>query len=318
MLITGTFLDDGLGDIPSNNWGRKEWKREFRIMKAIGIDTVIPIRCGFKNWANYPSEVLKKEVNAYFCKEDLIKMFLELSEQFNMDFYIPTYCGWLPKEKELSINLAVIEELWNKYGKSKAIKGWYNTFELNSMYKDWVNIVKKIGLQCKKVSGNLPIILSPYIPYTLYSPTKEKSLKNTTMQKSDLQQHYIDWDEMLAELEGSIDIIAFQDGHVAYHELPEFLELNSRVLKRHGVKVWTNIETFSRDLPFLRFPPIDWRILQYKLEVSGKNKNIEKAITFEFSHFLSPYSFWPSARNLFYRYCEYHKLPADKIIKECS
>ena len=32
---------------------------------------------------------------------------------------------------------------------------------------------------------------------------------------------------------------------------------------------------------------------------------VEKAITFEFSHFMSPNSMWPSARSLFVRYNEY-------------
>jgi hypothetical protein len=41
-------------------------------------------------------------------------------------------------------------------------------------------------------------------------------------------------------------------------------------------------------------------------EASG----VEKLITFEFSHFLSPHSCWPAARNLFRRYCQHLKLPA--------
>ena len=46
MRITGTFLDEITHDIPSNNWGREEWARDFRVMKAIGIDTVVLIRAG--------------------------------------------------------------------------------------------------------------------------------------------------------------------------------------------------------------------------------------------------------------------------------
>ena len=46
MKITGTFLDEITHDIPSNNWGRVEWAQDFKLMKAIGIDTVILIRAG--------------------------------------------------------------------------------------------------------------------------------------------------------------------------------------------------------------------------------------------------------------------------------
>ena len=41
LRITGTFLDEITYDIPSNNWGEKEWTEDFRIMELIGIDTVI-------------------------------------------------------------------------------------------------------------------------------------------------------------------------------------------------------------------------------------------------------------------------------------
>jgi len=48
LRITGTFLDEITYDIPSNNWGRAEWERDFRVMKDIGIDTVILIRAGLR------------------------------------------------------------------------------------------------------------------------------------------------------------------------------------------------------------------------------------------------------------------------------
>ena len=41
MKITGTFLDEISHDIPHQNWGEKEWERDFRSMKTAGIDTVI-------------------------------------------------------------------------------------------------------------------------------------------------------------------------------------------------------------------------------------------------------------------------------------
>ena len=46
MRITGTFLDEITHDIPANNWDRAQWAAEFRLMREIGIDTVILIRAG--------------------------------------------------------------------------------------------------------------------------------------------------------------------------------------------------------------------------------------------------------------------------------
>ena len=48
LPITGTFLDEISHDIPHQNWGEKEWDLDFRYMKAMGIDTVILIRSGYR------------------------------------------------------------------------------------------------------------------------------------------------------------------------------------------------------------------------------------------------------------------------------
>ena len=48
LRITGTFLDEISHDIPHQNWGLAEWDADFRNMQAIGIDTVIMIRSGYR------------------------------------------------------------------------------------------------------------------------------------------------------------------------------------------------------------------------------------------------------------------------------
>ncbi len=54
LPITGAFLDEISHDIPHQNWGEKEWDADFRYMKAIGIDTVIEIRSGYRKFITYP------------------------------------------------------------------------------------------------------------------------------------------------------------------------------------------------------------------------------------------------------------------------
>ena len=58
IKITGTFLDEISHDIPHQNWGAKEWDLDFRYMKAMGIDTVILIRSGYRKFLTYPSKYL--------------------------------------------------------------------------------------------------------------------------------------------------------------------------------------------------------------------------------------------------------------------
>ena len=43
LPITGTFLDEISHDIPHQNWGEREWDRDFRYMKAIGIDSTLTV-----------------------------------------------------------------------------------------------------------------------------------------------------------------------------------------------------------------------------------------------------------------------------------
>ena len=102
-----------------------------------------------------------------------------------------------------------------------------------------------------------------------------------------------------------MDIIAFQDGHCQYDELPDYLEINLKLAKKYGMKSWTNCESFDRDMP-IHFLPIKWEKMRLKLEAAAKC-GIDKAITFEFSHFMSPNSMYRSAHHLYNRYMEYRE-----------
>jgi len=85
--------------------------------------------------------------------------------------------------------------------------------------------------------------------------------------------------------------------------LPDYLRVNCELAAKYGMCSWSNLETFDRDMP-IRFPPIDFRKLQWKMDGAAA-AGVEKIITFEFSHFMSPQSCWPAAANLFKRYCEH-------------
>jgi hypothetical protein len=58
------------------------------------------------------------------------------------------------------------------------------------------------------------------------------------------------------------------------------------------------------------FFPIPFDMLRRKIEIA--EKHVEKCITFEFSHFLSPQSIYPSAKNLHGLYTTYYKARAKK------
>jgi hypothetical protein len=99
-----------------------------------------------------------------------------------------------------------------------------------------------------------------------------------------------------------VDILAFQDGHVDYHALNDYFRLNSEMAETYGMACWTNAESFDRDMP-IKFLPIKWEKLRYKLQ-AAQSAGLSKAITFEFSHFMSPQSAYPQAGHLYNRYME--------------
>jgi hypothetical protein len=307
-MIKGTFLDEISHDIPHQNWGREEWDTDFKHMKAMGIELVIMIRSGYREWITYPSNVLQLEMGAYKPSTDLLKMFLELSEKYGLEFYFGLYDSgkyWVngKYEEEVTINKLVIDEVWKNYGHYRAFKGWYISQEISRRNNQVANLYASLGHYCKEVSGGLPTMISPYI-----DGVKNISQYNSETEKTksvSLEEHKADWRQIFQDIKGAIDIVAFQDGHVGYHELIDFLKLNKELAEEFDIECWTNTETFDRDMP-IKFLPIKWDKLELKLELA-KKAGIEKAITFEFSHFMSPQSAYLQAGHLYNRYQEYRK-----------
>lgn len=306
LPITATFLDEISHDIPHQNWGAKEWDTDFDHMKKMGIDTVILIRCGHKRWQTFPCDYLIKNEGAYHPPVDLVKLFLELSEKHGMAFYFGLYDSgkyWWEQgdfQKEVDINLKVIDEVWAKYGKMPAFKGWYLCQEVSQKTGKIIDLYTQLGKHCKAVSDGLPTLISPYI-----DGKKALLSSQSAITKSDsisLKKHEEDWSEILDGIKDAVDILAFQDGHVELHELADYFSINKKLADKFGLRCWTNAESFDRDMP-IKFLPIKWEKLLMKLNAAEK-AGLEKAITFEFSHFMSPQSAYIQAHHLYNRYLE--------------
>jgi hypothetical protein len=309
MLISGTFLDEISHDIPHQNWGFDEWDQDFRIMHDVGIDTVILIRSGHRRWITYPSEVLMTREGCHRPPVDLVDMFLTLAERHGMSFYFGTYDSgnyWANGEfqKEVDLNRAVVDEVWAKYGSRAAFKGWYLTQEVSRRTRGIIDLYATMGNHCKSISNNLPVLISPWIDGAKSVSSYSSEIEKTT--GITLKEHEAEWGEVMSGIRGAVDAVAFQDGHVDYHELSDFLSVNKALADKYGLHCWTNSETFDRDMP-IKFLPIKWEKLLLKLQ-AAERIGVEKAITFEFSHFLSPNSCYPQAQHLFHRYCAHFNL----------
>ncbi len=308
LRITGTFLDEISHDIPHQNWGEKEWDRDFAYMKEIGIDTVIDIRCGYRKFITYPSPYLIKK-GCYMPSVDLIDMFCRLAQKYGMKFYFGLYDSGVywdtgDMSHEIEDNKFVIDEVWKMYGeKYDSFGGWYLSTEISRSTIGAVDTFHAMGAQCKEVSGGLPVFISPWID-------GKKAIMGTNKKTNEdavsVEQHEKEWNQIFAGIHDVVDAVAFQDGHIDYDELDAFFSVNKKLADRYGMQCWTNAETFDRDMP-IRFLPIKFDKLRMKLE-AAKRCGYDKAITFEFSHFLSPQSVYGSAGNLYNRYKEYFNI----------
>ncbi len=308
MLITGTFIDEISHDIPHQNWGAEEWEKDFQHMKAIGIDTAIIIRCGYRRFITYPSSYLVQHHGCYHPPVDLVDLFLRLAEKYDIQLYIGLYDSGVywdtgNMQHEIDVNRYVIEELWNKYGAYKSFKGWYLSTEISRKTKGAVETFSSMGRMCKQISNNLPVFISPWI-----DGKKAVMAASGVLTKEDtvsLKEHEQEWNEVFHGIHQSIDAVAFQDGHIDFHELEDFFSVNKKLADKYGLKCWTNAESFDRDMP-IKFLPIKFEKLKLKLEAAYK-AGYDKAITFEFSHFMSPQSAYIQAHHLYNRYKEYRK-----------
>lgn len=297
IQITGTFLDEITHDISSQNWGPAEWARDFDAMQAVGIDTVVLIRCGYRRTATFDSRVLRERMGAFPVHEDLVELFLREADRCGMAFYFGTYDSgthWTEGRyaEEADINRALATEVVERYGHFEAFKGWYISHEIDAYDDGVMHVYESLAAHLRALRDQ-PVLISPYI----------RGVKQFGDAAITLDAHAASWAEVFARLEGRVDVVAFQDGNVPLAELPAYLATNRRLASARGLVSWSNVESFGRDV-HIKFPPIDHRALRYKMEQAAA-AGMDKLITFEFSHFMSPHSIYPAARNLYLRYVEF-------------
>ena len=297
MKISGTFLDEITHDIPAQNWGPKEWAADFDAMSAAGIDTVILIRAGYQKQATFNSKVLQKKADACPVHLDLVDLFLSEAERCGMNLLFGTYDSgehWIDGDydRDLAINKEFCSEVVDRYGDRKAFKGWYLCHEIDTYNPKVMRVYDELSSHLKNLKDG-PILISPYI----------KGVKQFGDKAISLEEHGKEWEKVFREIEGKVDIVAFQDGQVSIEELNDYMSVNQELASRHGIQSWSNVESFDRDMP-IKFPPIGFEKLLTKIEAAGK-AGVDKLITFEFSHFMSPNSSYFSARHLYNRYMEW-------------
>ncbi len=290
--ITGTFIDEITYDIPSSNWSEDEWKKELDNMKRVGIDTLIFIRGGFDGKTIFPSQ--------YFgttYADDFAGLILNEAAKRNMKVFVGLYnsnINWNNGDalREIELNRHFINEFYARYKEYPSLTGWYIPQETSKNTLNITEVFNGLSYLCKEKNPNMPVLISPYF--------------NTNITGGDftVEQHADEWNEIFARCGDQIDICAFQDGTAPITEMRDFFAATKKLCDSYQIDHWVNTETFERDVRAMYYP-LPFSLLKQKLAIH--KEYADKIITFEFSHFLSPQSIYPSARNLFNRYTEFYK-----------
>lgn len=298
--ITGTFLDEITHDIPSQNWGPSEWAREFDTFVEAGIDTVIIIRSGYAERLACPSTSIAARRPTLPVYVDLVRLFLDLAAERDIELYFGLYDSgyyWYRNDwtVEVDINREYLHEMYATYGDSPAFRGWYLPHETSDSGLRIVDINTSLAKEIRSIS-DLPILVSPYFHARADYAQDTRTVPRTP------EEHVRAWSEIFERYSGLVDYCAFQDGTADLLALEDIVAATAEEARKHNITLWSNLETFDRDMP-IKFPPTDWRKLAHKLDVV--QPYVDKVITFEFSHFISPNSMWESAHHLYRRYREH-------------
>ena len=290
--LSGTFIDDITYDIPASNWTREQWAKDLDYMSEVGIDTLVFIRGGFNGRTIFPSE-------HFFCwsEDDFVAFIMQEAEKRDMQVYLGLYLSninWNDGDyrTEINENKYFIAEAMKRYKDYSSFKGWYVPHETNCNSGNIAILTKCLASMCKDAAPDKKVLLSPFFK----SPV--------TGQAAFSKERFFDeWDDVYAGFNGNVDICAFQDGTAPLGSMGDYFGPAKELCNKYGISLWSNVETFERDVRHMYYP-IGFDHLRSKIKET--KPYVEKFITFEFSHFLSPQSIYPSARNLFNLYKDYY------------
>ena len=292
--IRATFIDEITYDIPTQNWSDEQWIADFDNMKEVGIDTVVLMRSCFYDKCIYPSKVfptLKKE------GEDFAGLIFEQAAKRDMKVYMGLYISNLcwndgDAKGEIEQNKKLIDEMLSRYDGIKSFEGWYIPHETSYNTYSIKETMGGLAALCKDRTPEKKVFISPFFKTPSFA-TVGYSPERT----------FEEWDKIWEKSGQDIDVCAFQDGTASLTELGEYLTWVKKACDKYNISLWSNVETFERDVRNMFFP-IPFDVMRKKIEIA--EPIVDDFITFEFSHFLSPQSMFPSAKNLNNLYKRYY------------
>lgn len=285
--ITGAFIQPWGSD---NDRSLDSWVEELKLMKDIGMDTVI------MQFNQYNG------VNFSVATENM----LEAADQLGMRVYVGTALneeGWyvnkilpsfLAKESVSVAKYTTI--LVEQFAPHKSFVGVYIPYEDNTLSFPGAmgDFYGRIAEAAKAAKPDLKVLISPY---TTPRPGYAMSLP-----KAALKAYF-----KIMLKRAKVDICAWQDGvggtrkqleRVA-HDLGPIVKV-CRDLK---IEAWANLEVFHRTTPLSEdFAAEATNIETLKKQMDAEGPQVKKLICFDFNHYFSPLAADPTAHKLYQDY----------------
>ena len=273
------------------------------------MDTVVVQYVGYGSSYYYPSSI----PGIHGTGTDSILRLLQAADGLGMDVYLGLQLNtgdFDPHAEPLTRRPPTLTELESRYGSHASLTGWYVPQELSdqivfndpTLRDNLVNYVGQISTQAH-TDTQRPVMISPY-----FGQTPDVAA-------------YADWWDTTGFPGMGGDILAMQDG-VGTHRttiaesLPVYQAL-APVAQSHNVAFWANNESFNQthgwpvDEQAWASEPTD--IATFTAQIASTSPYVDKSITFEFSHYMSPQA-GAEADVLYQDYAAYLDGTADQAI----
>jgi hypothetical protein len=283
-------------------------------MKNVGMDTVVVNYVAYDNFYFYPTSVPGGSPFAV----DSIENILDAADGHGMSVFLGLHLdpdqfstSTFDLQRNLAQGQAEVSELWTRYASHDSLAGWYMPQEISDymafyqpqLRNSIISYTKSMTGQAHTAS-ELPMMISPYFGQNPNAAA------------------YANWWDTIGLPQTGIDIVAMQDGVGTHRTTIEqsraVFQALAPVMRDHDVAFWANNESFNQ----IHGWPVDsqpWAaeptsIDTFVAQIESTKPFVEKTITFEFSHYMSPQG-TPATNALYQDYRDYFdsiaNLPGD-------
>lgn len=309
--ITGTFINMLIPDTGISNAGKKEWEQDFRMIKAMGMDSIFVIRTEFEQNGNRLSA---EDPRSTTWPQDkcLLDMVFRMADEYGLNLYLGgpvsiTNLHLGDWKKEIEDTKKYYDRTVEKYAAHKCFKGLYVSLEALPWHFNFFDICAEVLAYMKSNFPEKKTFMSPSFGGVDGSMSSRYSAEKWV----EIYGNYF-----FRNVAGLLDYCAPQDtfaspscclGEIIHGGLSEWYEKAGRLFDECGIQLWSNVETFQRAFPghgegkaFYR--QVDYRTLYMKLQEASPL--VDKIITYDFFTCMSPNTEWGSSRRLLSRYLE--------------